>query len=424
VKVVVPARLRKIIFWAHLGTASLAGIFIFIMSVTGAALAYQQEITDWGNRAYRSAPPSPGATKLPLETVLSRLRDAEPSATPSQIVVSSDVDAPLSVRLGRQEGSRTVFVNPYTAAIVATAGTNSVDEAMRRIEGVHRFLSPGAREERAGTVGRALTGASTLAFSFIVFSGFFLWWPRSWRLSALRNSVFFRKGARGQARDFNWHNVIGFWALVPLLIISVSGVTMAYPWATNLVYRLSGSPVVSRGGQEGPRGRGRRGNEANARGENDQSAVEVAANSASLDDLLAHAEQQVPQWRFVTMQVPRPSDPDVTFSVDPNVSRSPNKRVTFTMDRMTGRVGAMQTAANGNRGAQIRSWLRSAHTGQVYGVPSQTIAMLVCIGAAFEVWTGLSLLWRQIRQWLTSRVVPSPSPSEVEVLVRSPASAD
>jgi uncharacterized iron-regulated membrane protein len=118
VKLIVPARMRKVIFWAHLCTAALAGIFIFVMSVTGALLAYQQEITDWGNRVYRSGPPSPGATKLPLETLVARLREADPSVTPSQIVVSSDVDAPLSVRLGGQEGARTVFVNPYTAAIV------------------------------------------------------------------------------------------------------------------------------------------------------------------------------------------------------------------------------------------------------------------------------------------------------------------
>ena len=73
---VVPARLRRVIFWLHLCTASVAGVFILIMSVTGALLAYQQEITDWGNRVYRSAPPSPAATKLPLETLLSKVRES------------------------------------------------------------------------------------------------------------------------------------------------------------------------------------------------------------------------------------------------------------------------------------------------------------------------------------------------------------
>jgi uncharacterized iron-regulated membrane protein len=123
----------------------------------------------------------------------------------------------------------------------------------------------------------------------------------------------------------------------------------------------------------------------------------------SLDSLFAQAERQVQPWRFISLRVPRPSDDSVTFGIDPGESRSPNQKVTVMLDRTTGDVVSRQTAAGSNRGAQVRMWLRSAHTGQVYGVASQTVAALVCLGAAFEVWTGLSMLWRHSRGWLFRR---------------------
>ena len=368
------------------------------MSVTGALLAYQQEITDFGNRVYRSAPPSSTAAKLPLETLLSKVRETEPGLPPSQVTVSSDPNAPVSVALGlRQQGSRSVFVNPYTGALVGSEGSNATDRVMRRILDLHRYLGASDRSTRAGAVGRAITGISTIGFSFLVCSGFFLWWPRSWNLGAVRNAMLFRRGLHGQARDFNRHQAIGFWALAPLLIISLSGVTMSYSWATNLVFRLTASPVVALGP-----GAAAASAEA-SRGPNRKSARSPLSDSMSLDSLFARAERQVQPWRFISLRVPRPSDDSVTFGIDPGESRSPNQKVTVMLDRTTGDVVSWQTAAGSNRGAQVRMWLRSAHTGQVYGVTSQTVAALVCLGAAFEVWTGLSMLWRHSRTWLVRR---------------------
>ena len=48
-----------------------------------------------------------------------------------------------------------------------------------------------------------------------------------------------------------------------------------------------------------------------------------------------------------------------------------------------------------SRGQRIRSWLRFAHTGEVYGVVGQTIAGVASAGAMVMVWTGLALTWRR-----------------------------
>ena len=59
-------------------------------------------------------------------------------------------------------------------------------------------------------------------------------------------------GLRGKARDFNWHNVIGFWCAPILVVLTASGMVISYTWASNLVYTLTGSPrpaaAAGRGG--------------------------------------------------------------------------------------------------------------------------------------------------------------------------------
>ena len=47
--------------------------------------------------------------------------------------------------------------------------------------------------------------------------------------------------------------------------------------------------------------------------------------------------------------------------------------------------------------------MRFAHTGEVLGIPGQTIAGLVSAGGAVLVWTGMALAWRRLRSWRKRR---------------------
>jgi uncharacterized iron-regulated membrane protein len=44
--------------------------------------------------------------------------------------------------------------------------------------------------------------------------------------------------------------------------------------------------------------------------------------------------------------------------------------------------------------------MRFAHTGEVLGLPGQTVAGIVSAGGAVLVWTGLALAWRRCRSWM------------------------
>ena len=103
-----------------------------------------------------------------------------------------------------------------------------------------------------------------MLFLFIVASGIYMWFPRRWTSQTVKAVLLFKPGVRGKARDFNWHNVIGIWSAVPLLIVVASAVPISFPWGNNLVYRMVGEEPPAprgggRGGGEGAEGAGRAG---------------------------------------------------------------------------------------------------------------------------------------------------------------------
>jgi uncharacterized iron-regulated membrane protein len=389
--------LRKVIFWCHLTAGVFAGVVVLIMSVTGVLLAYERQVIAWADtRGYHVAAPAPGAARLPIETLLARVRESRPG-TPSAFTMRAEQTAPAEVSFGR-EG--VVFVNPYTGEVLGE-GSKSVRSFFRVVLNWHRWL--GASGEGQGrSVGRAVTGACNLAFLFLVVSGFYLWWPRAWTRKSVRSVTWFRRGLEGKARNFNWHNTAGFWSSVPLFIIVLSAVVISYNWAGNLVYRVVGeTPPAPRGGAPAQPG----GNAAPQRAGAERPGTDTSVEppSADIDRLWARAEQQLNGWRSISLRLPSPADPAVTFTLDRGDGGQPQKRAQLTLDRRTGEVLRWEPFNSYTAGRRLRSLLRFAHTGEVLGVVGQTLAGLASAGGALLVWTGLALAWRRFRTWLARR---------------------
>ncbi len=376
--------MRKAVFWLHLIAGVVAGLVILVMSVTGVLLAYERQITAWADRSYRSAPPAEGAPLLSVGALLGKLREAEPKATPSGVTVRSDSAAPVAINFGRE---RTVFMNPYTGAVLGE-GATEVRSFFRFIVGWHRWL---AASGESRTTGKAITGACNLAFLVLVVTGVYLWWPRSWRRNAVKAVAVPSLRLKGKARDFNWHNAIGLWSAPALFFIVLTGVIISYPWASDLLYRVTGNepPPRSAQGRGGPGGPQREGRGRQGGGE------AKPLLTAGLDNLWSRAEQQVSGWQSIQLRLPeKPAEP-VAFTIDKGNGARPDLRSQLTLDAKTGEVVQHETYESYNLGRQLRFWSRWVHTGEAGGLIGQTIAALASLGGAILVWTGIALTWRR-----------------------------
>lgn len=375
------ASFRKFLFWLHLATGVAAGLVILIMSVTGVLLMYERQILEWADRGYldeRSGPPDPDAARLPVETLAALALEARPGTRPSSITLQSDPEAPAAIGLGR---GRNVYLNPYSGRVLGE-GSKPARDFFHAVTDWHRWLAAGDENRK---VGRAVTGACNLGFLFLVVSGCYLWLPRVWTRRQVRNVAWFRRGLGGKARDFNWHNVIGLWMAVPLLLVVASAVTISYPWAGNLLYRVVGEePPARSGGPGGPPREGRGG--------------EAAVNLDGLNELWAVAERQVTDWQSLTARIPETTDAPVTFTIATGQRGRPDLRAQLTL-KPGGEIEKWEPFASQSAGRRLRSWARWVHTGEAGGFLGQTLAGLASAGAAVLVWTGLALSWRRLLAW-------------------------
>jgi uncharacterized iron-regulated membrane protein len=402
--------LRTVLFWTHLAAGLAAGIVVFIMSFTGAAISLQPQILAWAERDQRVvSPPSPDAAWLGPDALLARVRQQRPQVTVTGVtlehggvqtaaVTLTSGDAPATPGPAQQT---TIYVNPYTGDIVGQVEPASPWRRFFRINtDWHRYLAL-AGDSR--TTGRWITGVSNALFLFLGISGLILWMPRVWTAGSVRAVVLFRGGLSGKARDFNWHNVIGVWSAAVLIVLTFTALGISFPKTYDVIYSVTGIERPPAPQAQGPQGSpAREGQRPGPREEGQRAgARDPAAASVitGLDRLWQQAETQMPTWRSIAMRLPaRPGQP-VTFTMNDRERLNPMARSTLTMDASTAAVVRWDPYEGLMTSQRLRTWMRFGHTGELWGLPGQIVAGLASAGGCVLVYTGFALPVRRFAAW-------------------------
>jgi uncharacterized iron-regulated membrane protein len=221
---------HRLIFWAHLIAGLVAGLIIASLAGSGLLIAYETQFMDWANRDLRVKPPAAGAEAwLEPAALAGRVREQQPEFIPSGFTWQADPAAPVTLSAGRDQ---VLYANPYTGDVLGE-GAKAWHDFFHAVTSWHRFLTQTGLERETG---KAITGAGALVFGVLILSGLYLWWPKHWRLANLKVAFWINPKLRGRARDWNWHNAIGFWSALPLLAIVLTGLIMSYSWANNLLF--------------------------------------------------------------------------------------------------------------------------------------------------------------------------------------------
>lgn len=371
---------RKIIFWLHLISGLTAGVVIFIMCVTGALLSFERNIIEMSEREARYVAADASKPRLGPSEVLAKVIESRAGTKPASIALNNEHGGTWQVSLGR-EG--TIFADPYTGEITGE-GNKSVRNAMSTLRDWHRWVALSGDQR---PVGKAITGACNLLFLFLAISGIYVWFPRNLVWKTIKPVIWFRGGMRGKARNFNWHNTIGFWTSLFLIVFTLTATVISYQWASNLLFTLTGNEVPA------PQQQGQGGQ---------QSQETEFAIPTNLNAAWDRAEAQAPEWRSISLRLPITKDSAV-FTIDEGVYWNMFGRSTLTVDVPTAAVSKWEPYGERNSAQQLRSWFRFTHTGETGGIVGQIIGFIACVGGAFLVWTGFSLVFRRFGNWLKRR---------------------
>jgi len=371
---------RTALFWLHLALGVTAGLVILLLCLTGTALMFEKQIVDLAQREAWHVRPT-GET-LPVDDLVAKARDLRPEPPPSAITVSSDRARAWFVSTGRGQG---YWIDPYSGRIT-DQGAEGWRSFFRATVALHRWLGA---EGDARDTGRAITGAANAAFLVLTVSGLFLWFPRRWTRQAVRAVIWFRRGLSGKARDFNWHHVVGWWTLPVLFVLTLSGMVISYPWASDLVYVAAGEAPPATRGRQPPA----------------QVPVDVpeGVERLALQALLDRAAVAAPGWDQLTLDLTTPpeSAPTVSIRTADRWPRFATERV--WLDPVRGEVLRHERFEDASPGRRARSWMRWLHTGEAFGWPGQLVAGLASAGGAVLVYTGLALAWRRFWRWWRRR---------------------
>lgn len=374
---------RPVFFWLHLVAGVVCGLIIAVLCFTGTALAFEKELIAWAERDARQvAAPAPGTPRLAIDELAARLRTAFPEARPNSIVVSSDPAMAVSFPVSRTES---YHANPYTGEVRRPASA-AMGRFMQTMLEWHRYLGFSGEESRPR--GRAVTGAANIAFCFLAVSGLILWWPRSLSWRAFRPVVWFTQNSTARARDWNWHNTLGFWSAPVLIVLTLTALPISYQWGARLTYTLTGTPMPA----SGPQGGG-------ATPPATVPAPAASARAVSRDTLLTVVQSTLPGWTTATFRLgpkPDPAKPQpVSVMVREAGSWPRTAATTLQFDPFTGALLQRDTHAGLPAARRLRTWTRFLHTGEALGPTGQFIAALASLGGCVLAYTGFALAWRR-----------------------------
>jgi uncharacterized iron-regulated membrane protein len=371
---------HRLIFWGHLIIGLLGGVVILSMAVTGLMISYEAQLLDWANRDLHV---TPGAAHLDVETLVAKVRETKPDLQPGGLTWKADPTMPVTLSVGR-EGI--FFANPYTGEFLGE-GNRAWHDFFHAATDWHRFLTgTGLPRE----VGKIITGAGCLIFSLLLLSGIYLWWPRHWRWANIRAVLVFNPQLRGRARNWNWHNVFGFWTALPLLCILLTGLIMSYGWANNLLFTLTGNvpPPQRERPAGGPNGDGKR--------EGDPAAPAPSPSLTALEPLLAQARQQIPDWTTLSLRMPVKPGASFPLMVDRGGRGQVHLRTMLNLDTAQAKLlPSPDDLQQQNLGRRLRMYARFLHTGELFGLIGQTVAALSALATLILIWTGFALAFRR-----------------------------
>lgn len=218
--------IRKLIGKIHLWLGLASGLIVLFLGITGCILAFEVEIRSWTE---------------PFQYVK---EENKPYLPPSLLKDSADKVMRYGKTLGinypgkgkaaiaayyDEKNYELVYLNPYTGTILKHK--NMPDDFFRIVLDGHFYLW------LPHHIGQPIVASATLIFLILMITGIVLWWPRNKAARKQRFTV--RWSARWRRKNYDLHNVLGFYMTWIAIFLAVTGLVFGFEWFARSLYWVS-----------------------------------------------------------------------------------------------------------------------------------------------------------------------------------------
>lgn len=227
--------MRKFFTKLHRWLSIPLGAVITVVSLTGALLVFEGEITRaLDPHLYRVAVP-PGAPRLTPSQLADSIRRQLPDSLELTALELPADPAASCMASFRGVARRTLGIDPYTGEVLGWTKRPAFFQSVRKL---HRWLLDAPASRGEGSIGKRVVGIATLLLVVILVSGLVIWIPRSRKALKNRLTISWRHGRRRFWYDS--HVALGFYATLLLLVMALTGLTWSFGWYRTAAYALFG----------------------------------------------------------------------------------------------------------------------------------------------------------------------------------------
>ncbi|MES2178912.1 MAG: PepSY-associated TM helix domain-containing protein [Gemmatimonadota bacterium] len=344
--------MRNSLLVLHRWVALVTSIVILIVALTGSSLVFEGAIDRGLNPHLWRV--TPAAAPLSLDTLARRAQAAVPGAAITGFVVAQADDRAYFV----QAPPIQIFIDPYTAVVLGTRAQADFNKSLpRRLHVLHTTLM-------AGDAGGTIVMIVTLAALLLTISGVVLWWTdKLWRI---------RWSASWKRIVFDLHHALGIAASLVLFTITASGAVIHSRAAGDAIARLDARPRAAV-----PK----------------QPATDSGARQLSFDSLAQVARGAIPGASLSLLSAPEKTTLPVVVALKFPEDRTPGGRSRVYVDRFRGTVLLAESSREAERGTAINNVMRSVHTGDLLGKPTEAVWLIAALVLASQSISGFLMWW-------------------------------
>lgn len=247
---------KKITGKIHLWLGLFSGIVVFIVAITGCILVFEHEVMKLTGAPFVHKNP-----KNAIDTA------ATPVLKPSELTQKLEDKFPRSVKWGvsyHRGFSSTVWgydtlnkkdigmsLNPYTGQETPERTDVAAPEETATEKFFHFILAGHLNLWVPHIAGKLIVDFCTLFFLIMLISGIILWWPKNRAARKQRFRFQWKSSTKWKRKNYDLHNVLGFYMSWVAIFIVITGLVMAFEWFGKGWYFLlaaGGSPptVISK----------------------------------------------------------------------------------------------------------------------------------------------------------------------------------
>jgi len=342
------AGIRNLLLTVHLYIGLVASIFLVSLSVSGAVIAFEDDL----NRALNPEmlKVQAGGQHMSWDAIRARVEQQEPGWKVVRYYFPQHPDESLYIRLRSVHAKQIkhMYVNQYTGAVLGDASVGNRFTLF--MHALHVNLA-------GGVVGGRIVVASTLALMLLAFSGIILWWPRKIFRFALRSPL--------PRLNNDMHRSLGFWSSLAMLMFSITGLLLHYQSAGKLLQIMNENAVV----------------------------VNLPGEGNSIVALVAAAEKAAPGAAVIRIMLPEKKDEEILVQARFPEDHTPAGRTYMNLDPQTGAVRTITSSRTSPRWlTALVVYVREFHTGTILGTPTRVLVALLSLLLSVLALTG-PMIW-------------------------------